>query len=191
MKKVILFFLICFSAKAFAQDISTVDNINFYGVDFSVASFYGLEESDEAIKNGLCDINSLLNREQNKYNVKKYFKKTVDNYCLESTDANNEAMDVGAMISYSEDRLIISQEQIEAIVKNLSCGENNGVGLVFIAESLEKANKQASYQVVFFNEDTKGIIYSKGVAAKAGGFGFRNYWASTIYKIMKDWKYKK
>jgi hypothetical protein len=191
MKKAILFLLFCISAKVFAQDISSVDKINFYGADFSAASFYDLEESDGIIKNGLCSINSLLNRERNKYDIKKYFKKTVDNYCLKFTDANNEAMNVRAMISNSKDRLKISQEQIEIIVGNLSCGENNGTGLVFIAESLDKVNKQASYQVVFFNEETKEIIYSRNITASAGGFGFRNYWASTIYKIMKDWKYKK
>ena len=173
--------------KTFRQLIISI----FTALIFLPLLSYGLEESDEIIKNGLCDINGLLNREQNKYDVQKYFRRTVDNYCLKSTDDNNEAMNVGAMISDSKDRLKISQEQIETIVRNLSCGENNGTGLVFITESLDKANKQASYQVVFFNENTKEIIYSKDVAAKAGGFGFRNYWASTIHKIMKNWKYKK
>jgi hypothetical protein len=191
MKKVILFFLICLSAKAFSQDISSVDKINFYGVDFSAASFYGLEESGKTIKNGLCDINDLLKREQKKYDIEKYFKKSLGSYCLGSADAGNEAMDIEAMITDSKDQLKISPEQIEIIVKNLSCGEDNGTGLVFITESLNKPDAKASYYVVFFKEDTKEIIYSKNVVEKAGGFGFRNYWASTIYKIMKDWKYKK
>ncbi|GHT62954.1 hypothetical protein AGMMS50239_17780 [Bacteroidia bacterium] len=191
MRKVILFFFICLSAKAFSQDISSVDKINFYGVDFSAASFYGLEESWKTIKNGLCDINALLKREQKKYDIEKYFKKSLGSYCLESADADNEAMNVEAMITNSKDQLKISPEQIEIIVNNLSCSEGNGTGLVFIAESLDKPNTKASYYIVFFKEDTKEIIYSKNVVEKAGGFGFRNYWASTIYKIMKDWKYKK
>lgn len=186
MKKTILLFLLCISAKVFAQDISSVAQVNFYGVDFSAASFYGLGESNQTIKSGLCDINSLFIREQDKYSIEKYFNKSLDNYCLKSTDADNEAMNVEAMITESKDSLKMSRKQIEIIVGNLSCGENKGTGLVFIAESLDKPNKQASYHVVFFNEDTKEIIYSKNVVAKAGGFGFRNYWGSTIYKIMKD-----
>jgi hypothetical protein len=190
MKKIILFFLICFSAKAFSQDISSVDKINFYGVDFSAASFYGLEESEGTIKNGLCDINNLIKREPKKYDTEKYFKKSLGHYCLKSTNANNEEMNVEEMFVDSKEQLKISQEQIESIVESLSCDENSGVGLVFIAEGLNKPDVQASYYVVFFNEDTKEIIYSKRIVEKAGGFGFRNYWASAIYKIMKNWKYK-
>lgn len=190
MKKIILFFLICLSVKAFSQDISSVTKVNFYGVDFSAASFFGLEESEKTIKNGLCDINSLIKREQKKYNIKKFFKKDLDYYCLKSTDDNNAAMNVEAMFVDSEAQLEVSREQIESIVENLFCSENSGVGLVFIAEGLNKPDGQASYHVVFFNEDTKEIIYSKKVVEKANGFGFRNYWASTIYKIMKGWRYK-
>jgi hypothetical protein len=74
MKKVIFFFLICLSVKAFAQDISSVDKVHFYGVDFSAAFFNGLKESEETIKSDLCGINGLLRREQKKYDIEKSFK---------------------------------------------------------------------------------------------------------------------
>ena len=59
-------------------------------------------------------------------------------------------------------------------------------GLVIIAKLLNKAEAYGSYQVVFFNTDTKEIIQDWATGGKARGFGLRNYWAGSIYKVINN-----
>jgi hypothetical protein len=173
----------------FAQkDITSVSNINFYGVDFSHANLFGLSETPEAIESGLCRINNLFLSEAKKYNVEKYFKKTVLAYCLESVNKNNERMSASQLPSENKSAEL-SEEQIDEILSGLSCGKNDQTGLVFIAENLSKPTEKATYRIVFFDEKTKEIIFQKQLTGKPGGFGIRNFWAASVLKVMKDWKY--
>jgi len=188
MKKFLLLLAACFSINAFAQNnITSIHKVNFYGVDFSHANLYGLEESPDAIKLGLERINQLFIKEKKKYDIGRYFKKEVVNYCFESTDRNNGQISVEKQYSY--DRYFeLSTNQVQKIINNLSC-KSDGYGLVFIAESLNKVDETASYLVVFFDGKTKKIIYSKRASGKAKGFGVRNHWAGSIYDLLKSWKY--
>jgi hypothetical protein len=60
----------------------------------------------------------------------------------------------------------------------------SGIGLVFIAESMNKINNEAVYHVVFFNIETKDILLQERLKGTAGGIGLRNYWASSYGKVM-------
>lgn len=60
-----------------------------------------------------------------------------------------------------------------------------GVGMVFIAQFLDKSNNRGTYEVVFFNTETKEIIEEWITDGKARGFGLRNYWAGSVYSALK------
>lgn len=185
----ILFAMLCIATSAFAQDdITSVKEVNFYGVDFSQTNLFGLEESVEAIQSGLNKINILFLSEAKKYDIGKYFKKNAVNYCLESTDRNNAKIDIHKMVS-NNPLVEITPDQVSSVLASLSCENYSGTGLVIIAENLNKPDITATYLVVFFDEQTKDIIYQKTVAAKPRGFGFRNYWAGSLYQILRNWKY--
>jgi hypothetical protein len=62
-----------------------------------------------------------------------------------------------------------------------------GLGLVFVAVNMNKPAQTGSYWVCFFDTATREIVDAKKVTAKAGGIGFRNYWAASVYNIMKNW----
>jgi hypothetical protein len=192
MKHLISFlFLSIYSFSLFAQNkIPSINEINFYGVDFSQAKLWGLKEDPSIIKNGLCRINQLFISESKKYDVATCMRKKVVNYCLTSTNRNNEEMDIDKMTASSNGNEF-SESQIQEIISGLSCEENEGTGLVFIAEELNKPDKKAFYRVVFFDEKSKEILYAQRVSTTPSGFGVRNYWAGSVYQLMKDWKYKK
>ena len=67
-----------------------------------------------------------------------------------------------------------------------SLGE--GIGLVFVAEQMNKINLIGSYYVSFFDLKNKGVLTTCCKIGKAGGFGMRNFWAATVYNMMKSWK---
>ncbi|MDR1762569.1 MAG: hypothetical protein LBR64_01250 [Dysgonamonadaceae bacterium] len=188
MKKFFLLVLILFPAIIYAQEISNVQKINVYGVDFSHAGLYALTNDNREIKSGLCRINALLEQEPKKYDFAKYLKKGISGFCTESTDEINEAMDAKAMKVVSPD-YALTDDQINETLDNLNCEGNDGVGFVLIAELLNKTDEKASFVAVFFDEETKEVIYSKLVTGKTQGFGVRNHWAYCVYQVLKHWKY--
>ena len=178
----------CFSLNVFAQvDIKSVKRINFYGVDFSHANLYGLKEYPDDIKNGLERINYLFTTEKKKYDIGKYFQMEEVFYCLETTDERNSRLSIKKMLSNKE-FIELNDSQILETISGLDC-DNNECGLVLIAENLNKKDEKATYLVVFFDGETKEIIYSKRSSGRALGIGVRNHWAGSIYGLMKNWKY--
>ncbi|MDR2358174.1 MAG: hypothetical protein LBD87_00040 [Prevotellaceae bacterium] len=170
-------------------DIKKIREINFYGVDFSLATAPDVEEIPERFKGGLIAINDLLYREVNKYNFKKYMGKEILAYNFSVTGNNNEQIDAQQLTARTV-REKISDADIRAIISPLSTDNNATVGLVFIAETLSKARRSGVYHVVFFDEATHEIIYSRKITGRAGGFGVRNYWAASIFNILRTWHWR-
>ena len=96
-------------------------------------------------------------------------------------------LSVERMSSYTQ-YIELNDGQIQEIVDGLTCTSND-CGLVLIAENLNKLDERATYLVVFFNANTKEIIYSKRASGKGFGFGVRNHWAGSIYRMLKNWRY--
>ena len=193
MKKVLCAALLLFSfALAFGQSGTSVNakdvkSITFYGVDFSLAKVFGVAESPAMLKKAFGDINMLFTTEAKKYNIYSFFSKdeVVSSFDLVNklNSAINEKDLNGTNLQYA-----ISSEELTKHVKSYKT-EGNGVGLIFIAERLNKLESLGYYHVVFFDTKTKEILLDRAVSAKAAGFGLRNYWASSVYKFMKEWRY--
>jgi hypothetical protein len=76
---------------------------------------------------------------------------------------------------------------VKGVIAKYDTKGKSGLGLIFVAENLHKVTQTGSYYVVFFDQETKEIVDAKQYVAKAVGIGFRNYWAGSIYNIMKIW----
>ena len=158
MKKLILFLFLSTSLFCFGQGKSAlkdIQSIKFYGVDYSQVKIFGADESPVQFKDAFRRINELFITEAKKYNVGKQLKYT------------------------------LSKEQIKAAINALPIQKTPGVGMVFIAQFLDKSNNRGTYEVVFFNTETKEIIEEWITDGKARGFGLRNYWAGSIYSALK------
>jgi hypothetical protein len=47
--------------------------------------------------------------------------------------------------------------------------------------------EEAGYMwVVFFDLSNKNILLMENMTGKAGGFGWRNYWARSFYTVLKE-----
>lgn len=193
MKKIL--FLFCMTVAivgtidAQPVNIKTIREVNFYGVDFSLASAPDVEEVPKRFKSGIVKINDLLFREVQKFNFQKYMRKQILAYNFAVTDSNNANIDAEQLTSRTV-RKAISEADIREIIAPLSTDNQGTTGLVFIAETLSKTRQEGTFHVVFFDEATKDIIYSRKVTGKSRGFGVRNYWASSIHNILKKWNWK-
>jgi hypothetical protein len=193
MKKGLILFsmMMALAVSMNAQDIkmSEVKEINFYGVDFSLATAPDVKETPAQFKSGIVRINDLLYREVKKYDFQKYLNKTILVYNFAVTDSNNSNIDANVLTA----RIVqkeISEADIRQIIAPLSTENEATVGFVIIAEVLSKVKQSGTFHVVFFDEATKEIVYSRKVTGNAGGFGVRNYWAASIANILKRWNWK-
>ena len=67
MKKILLLFGLLVSSFAFGQnnkELKEIKNVNFYGVDFSLAKVYGAAETSEQFKKAFDGINFLFISEE-------------------------------------------------------------------------------------------------------------------------------
>jgi hypothetical protein len=172
-------------SKAFAES-----SVTWYGVDYSLVKFTLITESTQLIvSNYLPSINDVIVQEQDKYNIRKYFNKYNVTIELDNVNAHNQKIDpVQLAITNSSS---ITQDDVKKLVKSYNTAGKTGMGLVFVAENMNKSTSFGSFYVCFFDLTTKEIIDSQRIVGKAVGVGFRNYWAGAVVGAMKAWAAQK
>lgn len=172
-----------------AQDKSKAKDekaITWYGIDFTQAKFTLVTEDPSIIVNQyLKSINQLIQMEPEKFDLKKWFKKTDVTFNLDQVNEFNSKISTDGLV-ISDVHKITPEDAQKALAKYKTSGKP-GLGLIFIAENLHKVQQTASYYVIFFNQETKEIVDAQRYEVKAVGIGFRNYWAGSVYNIMKIW----
>jgi hypothetical protein len=192
MKTKILFsalaVIICMN-NVISQDKEKAKNeqtITWYGIDFTRAKFTLVTEEPSLIVNQyLKSINQLVQMEPEKYDLKKWFNKTETSVDLVPVTERNATINPETIVS--NDAHSITEDDVKEVVANYKNSGKPGLGLLFVAENLNKPLESASHYVVFFNQETGEIVDSRRFEVKPSGIGFRNYWASTVYNIMKIW----
>jgi len=169
-----------------AQATMTSNSVNWYGIDFTKAKLIGsIGFTDpEDVKDRYFDQwNNLIRNEEEKYNIKKFFKKSTVNYKLDAVKSRNEAVNHNTLVI--EDDHSISEADVRSVASAYKDGSNE-LGLVLVVESFNKLENKGYIWVTFFNTSTGEVIKTKRLKGKSGGFGLRNYWAKAILTIMKD-----
>jgi hypothetical protein len=184
MKKIIcaaLFALII----PFGLSGQRIDKLAWYGIDFSAAKFILVSEpASDIVNRYMPAINTVVLAEPEKYDVRKYFGAREVEIRIDAVTKNNAAIDPSSINANSDQ--LLEPGKLTALVKNYAKGEP-GTGLVFIAENLNKVTQTGTFYVCLFDTGSGDIIDMKRLSAKAAGFGFRNYWASSVYKVMMYW----
>lgn len=187
MKKLIVLLFLSVSLFSFGQDKSAlkdIQSIKFYGVDYSQAKVFGADESPYQFKEAFRRINELFITEAKKYDVGKRLRKEVTEISLEAVNEVNAAINPDELM-ISKTSYSLSKEQVQAAIQALPIPQAPGTGMVFIAQFLDKSKNRGTYEVVFFNTQTKEIIEEWITEGKARGFGLRNYWAGSIRNAIE------
>ena len=74
----------------------------------------------------------------------------------------------------------------EAVVSTYTLPQSEGLGVVLVAKLLNKPQAVATYDVVIFDIATRKVLSKKEVTGEARGFGLRNYWANTVYRVLRS-----
>jgi len=159
--------------------------LTWLGIDYTLAKFSFVDENPQIIKNNFSAINKEVMSNEDKYNIRKYFNKKTVICDLDIINRNNEKIDLENIklgSSYS-----VKSNAVRKLVSSYNTKGKKGLGLVFIAENMNKSSVSGSYYVCFIDLGTKKIIDSTRVVGKAGGAGFMNYWVRSVLDGMKRW----
>jgi hypothetical protein len=161
-------------------------NIVFFGIDYSLARFSYISESSAYAVRIMPEINRLFITEAKKYDAGKLMGKNVVKISLNYANSVTDKLSDSNVIADEDYK--ISEDDVRALVAKYPDSNDEGIGLVFIAEQMSKKDAAGSYYVTFFSLKTREVLTTCRDTGKAGGFGMRNYWAATIYSLMKKWK---
>lgn len=211
MKKLLFFtMMICTAATAFAQasrqDIFKGDvELTFLGLDFTQAKFIGeaaqWKDAGEVTNNAMKEKyipawNDMFvsSNEQKNFKIADATNRTEVSYAIDVVEKVNNAISKKEFFSTSmDDYPRLDETKISALVKKYSFAGNKGIGLIFFVEGMRKGEEKgdpsyATVWVTFVDMSSKTVLLTKRVQGKAGGFGFRNFWAGAWKNVIKEMK---
>ncbi|MBW8684083.1 hypothetical protein [Chitinophaga rhizophila] len=174
--------------------------LTYLGVDFSIAKVEGEVATADEIVAKFEPINTVIVTEPKKYDVAGSFKRTsVINY-LDAVRKLNASVKTDKIKTdvLAELEKGLTAVDIDKHVKKYELSGKKGIGLVFIVDGMSKTNKEAYVYATLIDLASKKVLLAERFAGTAKGFGFRNYWAYPIYKVLnsidhgkyKEWKTK-
>lgn len=184
MRKLVVLFFLSVSLVAFGQK-NKYSEVTFFGTDFSLVRVYGADNTAHQFMDAFYAINRLFISEPKKYDIQKALNIDVSAIDLKPVEKQNENIDLSQLLIDGYGGYVLTDQQIEQAVKNLSISSNEGTGLVIVAEVLNKASMQGSYKIVFFDISSRQILEVRNGKGKARGFGLRNFWAHSLLQAIK------
>lgn len=187
MKKYIFILLMfsCFNLQAQkAERIKQAGSMTWYGIDFSYAKMVGADTDfsnpEKIVSYYFNEFNDLFLAEPFKYNIKSAFNNMLE-ADLEIVKQRNLQIDPYNLIASTPHTL--SMDEINEVVRHYPGAES--LGVIFIVESFNKHIPEVTFWSVIFDVNTHEVLVAKQVTGKAGGIGFRNFWAGGFYKGIK------
>ncbi|HEY0656323.1 MAG TPA: hypothetical protein VGD65_24490 [Chryseosolibacter sp.] len=172
--------------------------IHWLGVDFSKVQLVGdFSQFGEAGKKSTIEIknryfpgwNELILNERDKYDIKGMIRKEHIIYSVEMVSNINATAATEDMETHNA--RIFSRQDIERHVQHYQPESKSGIGIVFIAEVLNKAETEAWFHFAAIDLSTNTVLLTERLRGTPAGIGLRNYWAGAIYDIIKEIKDRK
>jgi len=198
MKTILIGILISVASLGYSQQnetpVPSADTpIRWLGVDFShvkligeFSHLYGMgdKSSIQVKERYFLAWNKLILNEREKYDIRRLVHKDKVIYDVDMVFNKNAATPLEGLESYNTPEY--STEDITRFVNEYDTQGKDGVGVVLIAETLNKADKEAYFHFVILNMSDKKILVHQRYRGEPGGFGLRNYWAGAIHNVMEQ-----
>ena len=193
----IAFLFVCLNIQPVSAQTTGSGDITWLGLDFSQAKFIGpasqFKDAGEITNEEFRDKytvswNQLFIDEQKKFNVAEMVHRPDIKYALDVTNKANSAIKKEFFGSSPNDFKTIDEKKIGDLVSKYDFQGKTGNGLLFFVEGMSKGLGEAGAWVTLVDMKTKKVLSTTYKTGKAGGFGFRNYWAKSWFNIMKESK---
>lgn len=202
MKKITFYiaFVFVLSVQLNAQTVEDIFKpndikVSWLGIDFShvkligdFSQFFGtgMKNTNQIKDEYFIGWNTVVMNEPKRYDVKSMLRKGDIFYDPDMIMGINAKTPLETLESYNIPKY--SQADIKGFVDSYDLAGKEGLGVLMIAEALNKNANEAYYHFIIINMKTKEILVEKRMMSVPSGFGLRNYWAASIYKVMKDIK---
>lgn len=195
---IIAIFTFSFSGKSQTLDDlfqSSSTKVTWLGIDFSHVKLIGDfkmfaewgDYSPAEVKNEYFPAwNDLLYSESDKYDVAEMLRKEDLVFKTDAIYAINSKASIENMETKVDP--MYSKEDIQGFIKSYDFQTKEGIGVLLIAESLNKFKEYGKYHFIAIDLATNTILLHDVIQGKPGGFGLRNYWAKTIYNVISEIK---
>lgn len=177
--------------------------ITWLGVDYSQTKFIGSATKGVTSNNGtvsndefrdvfILQWNYLFIDEMKKYDVAKAVHRASVKYAIDPVMKANKALTAKDFFSNNpSDFKTINEATIADAVKKYDFQNNEGIGMMFFVEGMDKGIASEGIWVTFVDMKTKTVLLTSYQTGKPGGFGFRNYWAKPLFTVLKEMDLKK
>ena len=188
-----------------AQDLFRPDvKVTWLGIDFShvklIGNFAEFFEAGEKSTWQIRDIyfprwNAIILEEPAKYDIRGMLRKSDISYEIDMIAEKNAQTPLEEMEAYNT--IKFSEEDIQLFIRQYDFKGREGIGIVFIAECLNKNSIEAWYHFVAIDMMTGEILLHQRLRGQPSGFGLRNYWANSVHKVIRNirdyyyWEWKK
>jgi len=174
---------------ATAQTTASGD-ITWLGLDFSQASFIGSAKdagnitSDQFRDKYTTSWNQLIVNQPKVYDVAGMVHRPDIKYALNVTAKANRAIQRNFFSANNSDFRKMNEKVIGDIVSHYNFQAQQGTGVIIFVDGMSTAQGEAGGWVTMVDMKTKRVLSTTFRTGKAGGFGFKNYWAKAWANIL-------
>jgi hypothetical protein len=179
-----------------AQDLFRSDvPVTWMGIDFShvrlIGNFsefleIGVKSPVQIITTYFPRWNYIVLEESEKYDIRGMLRRYDIRYDIDMIMDLNYNANPDSMVSWQTKRF--NREDIQTYVDRYDLAGMDGIGVVFIAECLNKTFEEAYFHFVAVNLKTGEVLFHQRLRGEPGGIGLRNYWANSLYRVINDIK---
>ena len=187
---------VAINAQSKADIFDETKTIVWLGLDFTQAKFIGpanqFKDAGEITNEQFRDKyapawNELFVNEPKKFKVASAVHRTDVDYAIDITEKANSGIKNRDFFTNEGDQYKkLDEGKIDGLVKKYDFKGKKGIGLLFFIDGMSKAKEQAGGWVTFVDMASKKVLLTSYLTGKAGGFGFRNYWAKAFNEILKE-----
>ncbi|HEV7230419.1 MAG TPA: hypothetical protein VGO45_03760 [Bacteroidia bacterium] len=187
----LMLYVVSTYAQYTAKDVFTKDEIVWYGLDFSKAKFVGALDKNGKITGNEVKTkwmpawNSLVVNEPQNFDFKKAMDKASVYYDMKPVEEVNSKIVTDNIMTLNAVKLS-KEEAMKAIAAYGPGEKKEGIGLVFVVESFDKPADRGNFWVVFFDIQTKKVLFAEHAEGKGVGVGIRNFWGGSVKGAIKD-----
>lgn len=178
-----------------AQPVTDVLNprskVIWLGLDFTAAKLIGDRSKwgpSFRTQRILESLNELIVREYPKYDIADALNiRRVENE-IQITREHNRRLNLENAVCDRLNGHFLNLDDVRQIVSLYDFKGMTGTGVMFVVEAFNKPDLKSVVWVTFVNLETREVLLSEKLVDEPAGFGLRNFWAGSIYKILKQIK---
>ncbi|HLO57874.1 MAG TPA: hypothetical protein VK179_03980 [Bacteroidales bacterium] len=171
-------------------------SVTYLGIDFSHVKLIGnfAEFADAGRKNvmEIRDIyfpkwNMVVVNEREKFDLAGMLRKSDIYYDTDIMSVVNSQTRLDEMEAMNTVKF--SDEDIASFISQYDLSGKVGIGIVFIAECLNKSAEDAIFHFVAFDMKNGNLLFHRRLHGDPNGIGLRNYWVNSLYRIINNIKF--